>query len=253
MTISVAQAQLFFLAFTRIMAIIIHVPVFGGQSIPNQVRIGLGLMLALVILPWQPLPSDAASIGVFGFGLAIAKEILIGTLVGFAADLTFGALQIAGTTMGLGSGFESSRLFNPALGDAGSAFDQIFLVILMMFFLAIDGHHYVLIAVQKTFTVVPLNGDLPFNGLESLVLTASRLIAAGVHLALPVLAALIMADLALGLVARVAPQVQVYFLGLPVKVTLALLSLAISLSVIFPFLTDLFRDMGENMLRFLIG
>jgi flagellar biosynthesis protein FliR len=59
MTISVAQAQLFFLAFTRIMAIIIHVPVFGGQNIPTQVRIGLGCALTLVLIPWQPLPPEA--------------------------------------------------------------------------------------------------------------------------------------------------------------------------------------------------
>ncbi|MCX6078662.1 MAG: flagellar biosynthetic protein FliR [Chloroflexi bacterium] len=251
MTISVAQAQLFFLAFTRIMAIIIHVPVFGGQSIPNQVRIGLGLALALVLVPWQPLKPDAAVIGTFAFGVSIAKEILIGTLVGFAADLTFGAIQIAGIAMGLGSGFESGRIFNPALGDAGSAFDQIFVILMMMFFLAIDGHHIVLIAMQKTFAVIPVNGPLPFNGMETLALTTAQLITAGIHLALPVMAALILTDLTLGLLARVTPQVQVYFLGLPVKVTVALLSMAMVLAVLLPSLTNLFRLMGENMLLFI--
>ena len=251
MTISVAQAQLFFLAFTRIMAIIIHVPVLGGQSVPTQVRIGLGLALALVLIPWQPLPSDAAALGMFTFGLGIGKEILIGTLVGFAADLTFGAIQIAGSAMGLGSGFESSRIFNPALGDAGSAYDQIFVILTMMFFLMVDGHHIVLIAIQKTFNVIPLNGALPFNGLDTLVITTTQLIASGVHLALPVMTALILTDMTLGLLARVTPQVQVYFLGLPVKVAVALLSLAVLLAVIFPYLTNLFQSMGENMLLFL--
>ena len=251
MTISVAQAQLFFLAFTRILAIIIHVPVFGGQTIPNQVRIGLGLALALVLIPWQPLKPDAAAIGVFAFGVSIAKEILIGTLVGFAADLTFGAIQIAGVAMGLGSGFESGRIFNPALGDAGSAFDQIFVILMMMIFLTMDGHHIVLIAIQKTFTIIPLNGPLPFNGMNTIALTTAQLIATGVHLALPVLAALILTDLALGLLARVAPQVQVYFLGLPVKVTVALMSMAMLLTVLSPYISTLFRNMGDNMLLFL--
>jgi len=250
MTISVAQAQLFFLAFTRIMAIIIHVPVLGGQSVPTQVRIGLGLALALILIPWQPLPSDAAALGMFAFGLGIAKEILIGTLVGFAADLTFGAIQIAGAAMGVGSGFESSRIFNPALGDAGSAYDQIFVILTMMFFLTIDGHHLVLIAIQKTFTVIPVNGPLPLNGLDTLVMTTTQLIATGVHLALPVMAALVLTDMTLGLLARVTPQVQVYFLGLPVKVAVALLSLAILLAVLFPYLINLFQSMGKNMLLF---
>jgi flagellar biosynthetic protein FliR len=253
MTISVAQAQLYFLAFTRIMAILIHLPMLGGQSIPNQVRIGLGLVLALILVPWQPLAPDAEALGFIVYSIAVAKEIIIGTLVGFAIDLVFGMIQIAGATMGLGSGFESGRIFNPALGDAGSAFDQLFLILLMLFFIVFDGHHIVLIAIQKTFQVLPLNGPLPFNGLDVVISTTGQLIAAGVHLALPVMTALIMTDLTLGLLARVAPQVQVYFLGLPVKVTVALLSLTLMFSVMLPFLRDVFRALGDNMLRFIQG
>src|SRR5512144_2198438 len=91
MTISVAQAQLFFLAFSRILAIIIHVPVLVGQNIPNQVRMGLGFVLAIVLIPWQPLPAAAVSVGWLAYSISIGKEILIGTLIGFSADLAFGA------------------------------------------------------------------------------------------------------------------------------------------------------------------
>ena len=250
MTISVPQAQLFFLAFTRIMAIIIHVPVFGGQNIPTQVRIGLGFALAMVLFPWQPLPPDAVTIGSLSYGLAIGREIIIGTLIGFSADLAFGAIQMAGSAMGMGSGFESSRIFNPALGEAGSAFDQIFVMTASMIFLLIDGHHLVLIALHNTFTAVPLNGSLPFNGMEMIMKTTSIFIATGVHLALPVMAALVLTDLGLGLMARVAPQVQVYFLGLPVKVVVAMIAMGMTFAVILPNLTTLFKSMIENMLLF---
>ena len=251
MTISVAQAQLFFLAFTRIMAIIIHVPVFGGQNIPNQVRIGLGVALAMVLISWQPLSPQIASIGMIAYSVSIGKEIFIGTLIGFAADLAFGAIQMAGAAMGLGSGFESSRIFNPSMGEAGSAFDQIFIMTAAMVFLVIDGHHLVLMAIQKTFDVIPLNGSLPFNGMETIVHMTSTFIASGIHLALPVMTAVILADLTLGLLARVAPQVQVYFLGLPVKVGVALLALSMTFAVISPSLSSLFKTMTENMLLFI--
>jgi flagellar biosynthetic protein FliR len=252
MSISVAQAQLFFLAFTRIMAIIIHIPVFGGQNIPTQVRVGLGLLLAVVLFPWQaPLPPEAEGLGLIAYSLAIGKEILIGTLVGFAADLTFGLIQIAGSALGMGSGFESSRIFNPALGEASSAFDQIFVMTATMLFLVINGHHATLIALQKTFEILPLNSALPFNGLETVVRTTSNLVATGIHLALPVMATLFMTDLALGLLARVAPQVQVYFLGLPVKVAVALLALGLTFMVVSPSLTGLYKALPENMLLFL--
>jgi len=250
MSISVLQAQLFFLAFTRIMAVIIHVPALGGQNIPSQVRIGLGMTLALVLLPTQPIPTDLAVIGSFAFGIAIAKEIIIGTLIGFAADLAFGAIQIAGSAMGMGSGFESGRIFNPALGESGSAFDQIFVMTAAMVFLVLDGHHLVLIALQNTFNAVPLNGNLPFNGLEAVLKMTSTFISAGVHMALPVMAALFLTDLTLGLLARVAPQVQVYFLGLPVKVVVAMIAMGMTFAVVFPYLGSLFKSMAENMLLF---
>jgi flagellar biosynthesis protein FliR len=214
------------------------------------VRIGLGFVLAMVLIPWQPLPPDTAAIGSFAYGVDIGKEILIGTLVGFAADLAFGAIQMAGSAMGMGSGFESSRIFNPALGEAGSAFDQIFVMTATMIFLLIDGHHLVLIAIQKTFTVLPLTGGLPFNGMETVINTTSMFIATGIHMALPVMAALVLTDLTLGLLARVAPQVQVYFLGLPVKVVVAMVALGMTFAVIFPSLTSLFKNMAENMLLF---
>jgi len=251
MTISVAQAQLFFLAFTRIMSIIIHVPVLGGQSIPNQVRIGLGFVLAMVLIPWQPLPEEAASIGFIAYGLSIGKEILIGTLIGYSADLAFGAIQMAGGAMGLGSGFESSRIFNPSMGDSGSAFDQIFVMTATVVFLMINGHHLVIAAIQKTFELLPINGSLPFNGLEAIMRTTSTFVMAGIHLALPVMTAVILADLTLGLLARVAPQVQVYFLGLPVKVVVSLLALSFMFASLLPYVSSLFQNMAENMLLFL--
>ena len=249
MSISVFQAQLFFLAFTRIMAVMIHVPALGGQNIPSQVRIGLGLTLALVLFPLQSAPTGEM-IGAFAFGIGIGKEIIIGTLVGFAADLAFGAIQIAGSAMGMGSGFESGRIFNPSLGEAGSAFDQIFVMTAAMIFLILDGHHLVLIALQKTFTAVPLNGALPFNGLEAVLRMTSVFIASGVHMALPVMAALFLTDLTLGLLARIAPQVQVYFLGLPVKVVVAMIAMGMTFAVVFPYLGSLFKSMAENMLLF---
>ena len=251
MTISVAQAQLFFLAFVRIMAIMVHVPVLGGQNIPNQVRIGLGFVLAMVLIPWQPLPSDAATIGTVAYMLAIGKEIVIGTLVGFSADLAFGAIQVAGSAMGLGSGFESSRIFNPNLGDAGSSFDQLFIMTATMIFLVIDGHHVVLIAIQKTFEALPLNGSLPFGGLQALMTATSVAVAAGVHLAMPVIAALILADLTLGLLARVAPQIQVYFLGLPAKVAVSLMALGLVFTVASPAVRSIFETMAGDMLHFI--
>jgi flagellar biosynthesis protein FliR len=251
MSVSVAQAQIFFLAFTRVMAILIHIPMLGGQSIPNQVRIGLGLILAGVLIRWEPLSANVEAIALFPFVVAIGREIIIGTLVGFAANLTFGAIQMAAELMGLGSGFGAGRILNPALMDPGSAFDQLIIMVSFLLFMIMDGHHSALIALQRTFIVLPVNSPLPELSVEVLLRTTSQLIVSGLQMALPVLAALLLTDLTLGLLARVAPQIQVFFLGMPLKMGISLIMLTLLLRAITLPLTNLFHSLGQRMLLLL--
>lgn len=251
MSISVAQAQDFFLAFTRIMAAIVHIPVLGGQMIPNQVRISLGLLLTMFLIPWQILPATAVSIGVVAFIIAIGKELVIGTVAGFSADLVFGAVQIAAEAMGLGSGFSSNQIFNPVMGESGSSFEQIFVLLATMYFLAIDGHYQVLLALQKMFEILPIQGTMPFSDPTLLLQMTSQMILAGIQLSLPVLVALLLTDLSLGLLARITPQIQVYFLGLPVKLGISLLALGSAIVVLLPLVGNLYNDLGSKMLMLL--
>jgi flagellar biosynthetic protein FliR len=253
MTVSVAQAQLYFLVLTRILATIIHVPVLGGMAVPAPVRIGLGLLLSAVLIPWQPLDASAPSMDAFAMGFAIGREVLVGTLAGFAASLTFNVAQMAGETMGLGSGFGASRILNPTMGESGSPMDQLFVMTAMLLFLVINGHHLFLAAMQRTFELLPVNASLPALDAGRLLELTARMIANSVQMALPVLGALLLTDLTLGLLARVAPQVQVFFLGLPLKVGVAMIALGLVLPFAIPRLGDLFRQMGPRMLYLLGG
>ena len=251
MVISIAQAQLFLLALTRILAMLVQVPMLGGAAIPNQVKIALGILLTAVILPWQPLPADAAAIDNLVYAVRIGQELLIGTLAGFAASLTFSALQIAGETMSVGSGFNSSRILNPAMGEAGGAMDQMFVMVALLLFLVLDGHQIFLMGLQRSFTVIPINSTLPEIPLNHLLLLFAQTISVGIQMALPVMGALLLADLTLGLLARVAPQIQVFFLGMPIKIGIGLLVFSMSFSAIFPILSDLFSKLGVHMLQLL--
>jgi flagellar biosynthetic protein FliR len=251
MVISVAQAQLFFLALTRILAILSAIPVLGGSAIPTQYRVGFGFALTVILVPWEPLPADAAAMGLLGFAFAILKELIIGYLAGFAGTLTFGVTQIAGEVMGLGSGFGSSRIFNPTMSEASSAYNQLFTLVALMVFLVTNSHHIVIAALAKTFEIIPVNGDLPFNSINALIQITAQLIVMGIQMGFPVMAALTLTDIGLGLIARVAPQVQIYFLGLPLKVGISLFALGALMMVIFPALESLFGQTGNRMLLLL--
>jgi flagellar biosynthetic protein FliR len=264
--LSLLQAQLFFLALTRILAVLIQVPVLGGRMVLNQVKIGLGLLLTLVLLPWQTsaqggieLAPDAPALALIPFAIAIARELLVGTLAGFAATLTFNAVQIAGHLMDMTSGFNAGQTLNPALEQPGSVMDQITTMVALLLFLVLNGHHVFLIGLQQTFSVVPLNAGWPSvlttPGVpaENLIRMTGLLIGAGIHMSLPVVGTLLLADLTLGLLARVAPQVQVFFLGVPLKIGLGLLLLALAFPVLFPALAGLFQALASRTLLLLGG
>jgi flagellar biosynthetic protein FliR len=247
--LSFAQAQLFFLALTRVLATIIHVPVLGGRLIPNPIKLGLGVLLVVVILPIQPLPEATDLIPTPAFVFAIFRELVIGTLAGFGAVLTFGALQMAGDFIGLGSGFAAAQILNPVSGSTDSVVNQFFVMITTMLFLVLNGHHIFLLALVRTFEVLPVNGPFPNFSSDPLLALFGQLITIGIHLAMPMLGALLLTDITLGLLARVAPQVQVFFLGAPIKIAVGLIGMAIALGVLMPAFIELFDLLGTRMLR----
>lgn len=253
MTISIAQAQLFFLALTRVLAILVHIPVLGGSSVPNQVKIGLGFLLTIVILPWEPLPPEAQSWPTLAFGLMVGRELIIGTLAGFAAELAFAIVGIAAEMMSTGSGFSSGRVLNPTIGTTGSAMDQLFVMLAVLIFFVLNGHHTFLLGIQRTFAVLPLAQPIPDLSPELVMRLMADTVTAGIQISMPVLGAVLLTDLCLGLLARVAPQVQVYFLGVPLKVGIGLLALSASLSTFAPQLAGVFNALGDNLVRLLRG
>jgi flagellar biosynthetic protein FliR len=253
LAVSVAQFQLFMLALTRILALLVQLPVLGGPLIPNRIKLGLGMLLAILLVPWQPLPADASIIPWAAYPIFLLQELILGTLVGFASRLVFATAQIAGDVMGIGSGFASAQIMNPTTGDTGSTVDQVVVMSAMLLFLVINGHHYFLIAVQRTFIAAPLLTPLPVLSPEPLMRLTAQLIATGVQLALPVVGALLLTDVALGLLARVAPQANPFFLGMPLKVGVGIIAIILALGILFPIMADQFRAIGVNMLRLMTG
>jgi len=249
--VSIIQAQLFFLVLSRVLAAIVFVPVLGGRSVPNPVKIGLGMTIAMIITPTLPLPTNTQTMPGVAFGFAMAQEVMIGALAGYAASLTFGAVQMAGHLMGTVSGFSSANVLNPALEDNGSAMDQMFLITATLVFIVINGHHIFLLGLNRTFDVIPVNSAIPNLSLTNILNIFSQFITAGIQMSLPVMGTLLLTDLTLGLLARVAPQVHVFFLGIPLKIGIGLIALALTLVILAPNLQSMFSQIGNYSLKLL--
>jgi flagellar biosynthetic protein FliR len=251
MIVSIAQTQLFLLAMTRVLAIIVQVPVFGSDVIPTQMKIGLGFFITILVVPWNPIPAEAVATPWLAFAGLVLRELLIGFMAGFAAALTFGAFQMAGKLIDMSSGFGAGQVFNPAMGEAGGTLDQFFVLVVMLFFLLTNGHHIFLMGLKDTFTLLPLNQPLPELNPEAFLHLSSGLITSGVQIAMPIVGALFLTDLTLGLLSKVAPQINVFFLGLPIKVWVAVFALSLIFGLLGPTFDRAFKNLGPRMLQIL--
>lgn len=237
------------LIFIRVLSILMTAPIFSHRSIPTVAKIGLAGLLAALLLPIQTSDKDEISTSLTPFLLVIAQEILVGVLIGFASNLIFMAVDIAAKMMGLQIGFQAANLFDPMSNIPTSALEQFYILLAMTLFLTINGHHWLLTALTHTFVTIPLGTFvLTSLTLERLIALTNDTFITGVRIALPVVGTLLMADIGLGLIARAVPQVQVFFVGLPVKLGLGFLVLAFTLSLTLPLIKDLLSQVVSNIL-----
>lgn len=245
MIISIARAQDFFLVLTRTLAILSAVPVLGGRAIPARVRLGLGILLAAAIIPPPAsLPQTDSYEPLMPFLWNIARELIAGILAGMAIRLAFAALETAASLMSQGVGFTAGAVLNPTLETTSTAFDQFYTLTALLIFLITNGHHQVLRGLALTFEAVPLRSmALTAASQDQVMQMAAGMLVSATQIALPVVSVMLLVDLAMGLVARVAPQMNVFFLGAPVKVGVGLLALSMALPLLLPALTTLFDGM----------
>lgn len=253
MTFTVAQAQVFFLVLVRVLMILMIAPILGTGRFPAQVRIGLALFLAAMLLPIQPQREQAWE--ALRFGVCVGQEVVTGLMVGFASTIAFTGVQMAATFIGLQSGFRMASMLNPNLSDViqqrGSSLEQIYTILVVMLFLTVDGHHWVLVGIQRTFQLVPA-GEFalsPFS-LDRLLALTGMMFDTALFLAIPVLGTLLLVSLALAIVARAVPQVQVVFLGAPLKMGLGMLTLGFAIPWMAVFIVERFSRLVDDMLIF---
>lgn len=242
-----------FLMFVRILAVLASAPVFNNRSMPAPAKIGFAALLALILLPVSPVANQnlaALPTDLFPFMLIVAQEILIGVLIGFVSNLVFMSVAMAAGVMGLQIGFRAANVFDPFLNNQSSALEQFYSLMTVAIFLIIDGHHWLLTALARTFETAPF-GTFVLDSvtIEQLLRLTGESFVAAVQIALPIMGTLLLTDLGLGLIARAVPQIQVFFVGLPLKMGLGLLLLALTLALTVPVIRGMFSQMPVDLLN----
>ncbi|EMN1930064.1 flagellar biosynthetic protein FliR [Burkholderia ambifaria] len=256
---SVTYAQLngwltaFLWPFVRMLALVATAPVVGHATVPVRVKIGIAAFLALVVAPTLGAMPDVTVFSAPGIWIVVT-QFLIGIALGFTMQLVFAAVEAAGDFIGLSMGLGFATFFDPHSNGATPVMGRFLNAIAMLAFLAVDGHLQVFAALAASFQTLPVSGDLLHApGWRTLAAFGATVFEMGLLLALPVVAALLIANLALGILNRAAPQIGIFQIGFPVTMLVGLLLVQLMIPNLVPFVSHLF-DMGlDAMGRVLLG
>ncbi|MCA9323102.1 MAG: flagellar biosynthetic protein FliR [Planctomycetes bacterium] len=237
-----------FLVFIRLVAIVALSPVFGGEAIPRRLRIGIAIVLAMVLAPTvgatvtEPLPP---------FPVLIAKEFFLGFVFAIFLRTTFELLAAAGSIIDLSRGASMAKLLNPMSREQGSLLSNFLAQFLLTFFFVVGGQTLLVRSLARSFVSAPpdqlLSGGVDsFTRLQTITALAGSMFLSAVQVASPVVAVIFLLDVALALVSRAAPQIQVYFLGLAMKATLGVFILLLTFSESVPRLLHRVFDVVET-------
>jgi flagellar biosynthesis protein FliR len=253
---TIAQAEHLLLVTVRVLAITMVAPVFSTTRYPALAKIGLAVLLAGIIVSTQPPLEEPW--GLFPLAFLVGQEFLAGLIIGFCSLMAFVGVQMAATYIGLQAGFRMADMMNPNMPDIvqqqGSALEQVYTVLVVLLFLAVDGHHWIIMGIQRSFELVPA-GQLALDALagERLVTLASALFTIALSTSMPLMGTLLLLDVALAIIARAVPQVQVFFVGAPLKMALGLVMLILSLPWMAGYMVDRLGRVIDDMIILLVS
>lgn len=243
--------ELFLLLVTRFSGIFMLAPVFGNTIVPIRFRVGLAVLTAALIYPsavaW-PVPTMEGPLDVT---FALAAELAIGATLGFVANCIFFGIQMAGHMIALQMGLGMSMMFDPNTRTQTTELAVLFVLLATVTFLALDGHHWLLLGVWKSFQAVPLGGFALTGGImEQVLLATTGIFDVALTLMLPVLGVLMLAELALAIMSRIMPQMNVFVAGFPVKILLGLATLAATLPLLGGYMRIVIDRLGPGLTGF---
>ncbi len=224
---------------TRILGLLAAAPLFGNSSIPVPAKIALGVVLASIMAPAIPALPAIDPMSMAGL-LILIQEMLIGLAMGFAMRIVFAAIEMAGEISSLTMGLGFASFFDPLTKGRSSAISQFLALVATMAFLAVNAHLVLLSALHESFTTMPISATpMSASAPYELVRWGGHIFSAGLQLSLPIVAALLITQVALGILTRAAPQLNIFGIGFPISLGVGFLVL----SLVLPYMAGPFQKL----------
>jgi len=240
----------FLLIFVRASALFMVVPLFGARNVPNTVKIIFSFFVSIIIFPFVSANHPSVPTDALLYIVAIAKELIIGLTMGFVTNLMFDGMILAGQFIGLQMGFGQAMVFNPQAEQQVPLLSEVYFIFTMFIFFLINGHHWLVIAFQKSFDTVPV-GAFVYHGIlsQKILEMFAQIFLIALIIAAPICGVLIMLDLVMGVIARTMPQMNILVLGFSIKIFVGLISIIISLPFLFVFIREILGRLLTQLMR----
>lgn len=241
----------FILPLFRVTAVLMSMPVFGTTLVPTRVRLYFALAITVVIAPGLPPMPPVNALDLSGLML-IAEQILIGALMGFSLQLFFQAFVVAGQIISIQMGMAFASMIDPTNGVNTAVIGQFLTMLVTLLFLAMNGHLVVFEVLTESFTTLPVGSALLVNHFWEIAGKLGWVLGAAMVLVLPAITALLVVNIAFGVMTRAAPQLNIFSIGFPLTLVLGMVIFWVSLGDILnqyqPLATQalqLLRDMAQ--------
>jgi flagellar biosynthesis protein FliR len=243
--IDVGEFYSFFLTFIRVGMLVFILPFFGAGAIPNSVKGALCLVMSLAVWPKMSFAASLLPLDTVGLMLMIAGELLLGLVLNIIILVLFSAIQTGGFYVGFAMGFSMMNVLDPMSGTSESMTAHFMYQCAILVFLAINGHLYLLQGLSESFALVKPGGLLITARLtESLINFTTQMFIIAAKISAPILASLFLVDLALALVSRAAPQMNVLMVGFPLKIGVGFLFMTMVLTALAHFVGNYVLEIG---------
>jgi flagellar biosynthetic protein FliR len=233
----------FMLVVARLSGLFLIAPVFSSPMIPPRFKLMVLLALAATITPIVSANSPQVPDGIFPLLGSIAMETVVGFALGFTVAIVFTAVQLGASLIDTSIGFSMANIIDPLNNAQGAVLGSFYSLVATLAFLAVNGHHWLLAGFKRSYDIVPM-GAMPDveKMMTNLFSTFGSLFGMGFQIAAPVLISLLLCDVVLGIVARVVPQMNVFFVGIPLKIGVGLAAVIIALPTFTGFLEQRVSD-----------
>lgn len=240
--------EVFLMILARCSAIFLITPIFGRRNMPAMFKIGLAFMISMILVYYVEIPQGVYNGTVLQVMVLLVKEVVTGLVIGLVTHVVFSSIYLAGQIIDMKTGFGIVNVLDVQSNTQVPIMGNFLYIFTLVVFITVDGHHMLLSALVKSFELVPI-GKLYISagsvGVLTKIFTDTFII--GFKISAPVLAAILLTEVALGILARTMPQMNVFMVGMPLKILVGMLTLMLMIPAFSTIIQVLFKNMADSI------